>query len=122
MAFGKTNTGGRAIVEAMMSAMVSCRALAVGAGLWVLVGGAWAASSGDAAAPPASAAGVELAAEQRSAERSALWTAVNAQSREQGGAEAEPPRRLSAEQLLELREQIRRASAMWPVSAPPPSR
>lgn len=103
-----------------MNAMVSCRTVALGAGIWMATAAlAGSPSDGPAAAEPATA--MAPLPEQRAAERSALWRAVSAQSREPGGAEVEPQRRLNAEQLLELREQIRRASVMWPVSAPPSS-
>lgn len=47
--------------------------------------------------------------------RSALWQAVDAQYRGQDVGVTESERRLSAEQRLELREQVRRAS---PVKVP----
>ncbi len=54
-----------------------------------------------------------------SAVRSSLWLAVDAQRRGHEAAAPEAQRQLGTEQRLELREQVRRAAAMWSTEAPP---
>ena len=92
-----------------------------GAGLWLLAS-ALAAPPGDGAPEVATTlpepAG-KAADAARAAVRSSLWLAVDAQRRSHEAAAPEAQRQLGAEQRLELREQVRRAAAMWSTGTPP---
>ncbi|HOV20440.1 MAG TPA: hypothetical protein PLK10_13475 [Ottowia sp.] len=74
---------------------------------------AWAQS--EAADPPASPPVADKAVE-RGAARSPLWMTVEAQYRQRGAEPGGDDRRLTPDQRLELREQIRRGIAPGPSS------
>ncbi len=94
-----------------MNTMLLSKALALGAGVW-MVAVASAAGPGEEVASRAQAFEMEPASQQRAEGRSALWMAVSTHRSGQEAADLAPQRRLSAEQLLELREQIRQAASM----------
>lgn len=89
-----------------MNAMKSRWFLLCGTGLLSVSCGALAQ---DGAAAGEMSAQADKAVATPAVARSALWQAVDAQYRGQGAA-AESMRRLSTEQRLELREQVRRAA------------
>jgi len=115
-AFSKTITRLRAIVRLVMNAMKSRWLLLCGTGLLSASCGAMA--QGGVAAGEMSAQADKVPTTPAMA-RSALWQAVDAQYRGQG-ASAESVRRLSAEQRVELREQVRRAAHPKAAALQPP--
>ena len=77
-------------------------------GVWAGAFGAWAQS--DTGDSPANAA-IDSKAAERGPSRSPLWMTVEAQYRQRGAEPGGDDRRLTPDQRLELREQIRRGIA-----------